>query len=137
MSEFLDGLKDSNGVVKVCAPMVRYSKLPFRLLVQEFGCDLAFSPMIMSESFAVSPKAQKNEFSTSTKEKGLIVQFAANQVYDFVRSDTIFDKTKPVSDASPMHCQCVPNACSMRLQHVPNALPMCSQCVPKTRPMRL
>ena len=56
--EFLDELKDKNGIVKICAPMVRYSKLPFRLLVSEYDCDLAFSPMIMAESFAVSQKAR-------------------------------------------------------------------------------
>ena len=56
--EFLDELKDKNGIVKICAPMVRYSKLPFRLLVREYDCDLAFSPMIMAESFAVSQKAR-------------------------------------------------------------------------------
>ena len=57
--EFFDSLKDKDGVVKICAPMVRYSKLPFRLLVREYGCDLAFSPMIMAESFSVSEKVYK------------------------------------------------------------------------------
>lgn len=84
--EFFDELKDKNGVVKICAPMVRYSKHPFRLLVREFGCDLAFSPMIMSESFAVSEKARLNEFTTSKKDQPLIVQFAANKVDQFVES---------------------------------------------------
>lgn len=87
--DFLDSLKDENGVVKICAPMVRYSKLPFRLLVREYGCDLAFSPMIMAESFAVSQKARENEFSTSTRDKPLIVQFASNTVDQFVEASKI------------------------------------------------
>ena len=84
--EFLENLKDENGVVKICAPMVRYSKLPFRLLVRKYGCDLAFTPMIMAESFANSQKARENEFSTSDNDTPLIVQFASNTIDQFVEA---------------------------------------------------
>ena len=37
---------------------VRYSKLPFRMLVRLYDVDVAFSPMIMSDSFSSSQKAR-------------------------------------------------------------------------------
>ena len=101
--EFFDNLKDKNGVVKICAPMVRYSKLPFRLLVREFGCDLAFSPMIMSESYAVSAQARLNEFTTCRNDRPLIVQFAANKVDDFVTSAQFVSE---YCDGVDLNCGC-------------------------------
>ena len=47
-------LFSSGEPVKICAPMVRYSKLGFRNLVRLYDCDLAFSPMIMADSFHMS-----------------------------------------------------------------------------------
>ena len=35
-------LFESGETVRICAPMVRYSKLAFRLLVRLYGCDIAF-----------------------------------------------------------------------------------------------
>jgi tRNA-dihydrouridine synthase len=40
--------------VTICAPMVRYSKLPFRLAVRKWGTDIAYTPMIMADSFVNS-----------------------------------------------------------------------------------
>ena len=51
--------------VRICAPMVRYSKLAFRNLVRLYDCDLAFSPMILADSFYQSQKARDNEFTTN------------------------------------------------------------------------
>ncbi|KAA1138907.1 hypothetical protein PGTUg99_028818 [Puccinia graminis f. sp. tritici] len=34
-------------VVHICAPMVRYSKLPFRQLVSEYETHITFTPMIL------------------------------------------------------------------------------------------
>ncbi len=102
--EFFDQIKDQkNGVVKICAPMVRYSKLPFRLLVREYGCDLAFSPMIMSESYAVSQKARLNEFTTNKRDRPLIVQFAANKVEHFVESAKLVSN---FCDGVDLNCGC-------------------------------
>jgi len=101
--EFFDSLKDKDGVVKICAPMVRYSKLPFRLLVREYGCDLAFSPMIMAESFSVSEKARLNEFTTCEKDRPLIVQFAANEVDQFVESSKLVSN---FCDGVDLNCGC-------------------------------
>lgn len=51
--------------LKICAPMVRYSKMEFRTLVRMYGVDLCFTPMIMADSFCQSNKARLNEFTTS------------------------------------------------------------------------
>lgn len=69
--------------VRICAPMVRYSKLAFRILSRLYGCDIAFSPMILADSFYNSQKARDNEFTTNDLDKPLIVQFAANQALHF------------------------------------------------------
>lgn len=76
-------LFENTSLVKVCAPMVRYSKLPFRLLVRKYGCDLAFSPMIISDSFIKAPQCRDIEFSTSKADRPLIVQLAAHNANDF------------------------------------------------------
>ena len=47
---------EGDDFVTVCAPMVRYSKLAFRLLVKDFGVDLAYSPMILADAFSKSQK---------------------------------------------------------------------------------
>jgi len=76
-------LFDRGKPVKICAPMVRYSKLAFRNLVRLYDCDLAFSPMILADSFYQSQKARDNEFTTNEADKPLIVQLAANNVEFF------------------------------------------------------
>ena len=79
-------LFDSDAPVKICAPMVRYSKLAFRNLVRLYGCDLTFSPMIMADSFFMSQKARDNELTTNTQDTPMIVQFAANKAHYFAGS---------------------------------------------------
>ena len=71
--------------IRICAPMVRYSKLPFRMLVRLYDCDIAYSPMIMADSFSSSEAARDNEFTTNSMDRPLVVQFASNNVDDFVR----------------------------------------------------
>lgn len=73
--------------VKVCAPMVRYSKVQFRNIVRKYGCDLCFSPMIVANSFVQSSKARDIEFTSFDgvlSDRPLIVQFASSCVKDFV-----------------------------------------------------
>ncbi|GLH10936.1 tRNA-dihydrouridine synthase [Gryllus bimaculatus] len=83
MSNQVMELLESNNLVKVCAPMVRYSKLPFRTLVRKYNCDICFTPMIIADSFVMSQSARNNEFCTSAGDRPLIVQFAANNPEDF------------------------------------------------------
>ncbi|XP_058276200.1 tRNA-dihydrouridine(20a/20b) synthase [NAD(P)+]-like isoform X2 [Hirundo rustica] len=55
----------SGQVVKICAPMVRYSKLAFRTLVRKYSCDLCYTPMIVAADFVRSAKARDSEFTTN------------------------------------------------------------------------
>jgi len=89
--------------VKICAPMVRYSKLPFRVLVRQYGCDLAFSPMILADSFYNSQKARDSEFVTAEDDRPLIVQFAAKESIHFSESAAMVEK---YSDGVDLNCGC-------------------------------
>lgn len=77
----LMALFDLGRPVTVCAPMVRYSKLPFRLLVRDWGCDVAYTPMIVADSFVNAPQARANEFSTCAEDRPLVAQFGANNAH--------------------------------------------------------
>ncbi|KAI8771698.1 tRNA-dihydrouridine(20a/20b) synthase [NAD(P)+] [Biomphalaria glabrata] len=90
-------------IVKVCAPMVRYSKLAFRKLVRKYDCDLAFTPMIVANSFIKSIKARDNDLTTSFDDKPLIVQFAANNAQDFAEATEI---VAPFVDGVDLNCGC-------------------------------
>jgi tRNA-dihydrouridine synthase 4 len=94
---------ENEKVVKICAPMVRYSKLPFRMLVREFGCDLAFTPMILADAFSASEACRNNEFTTNREDRPLIVQFAANKADDFVSAAKL---VSPYSDGVDLNCGC-------------------------------
>ena len=54
---------------QVAAPMVRFSKLPFRHLVRSWGADIVFTPMIMANSFVASAKARDVEFTTNAYDR--------------------------------------------------------------------
>lgn len=45
-------------MTRICAPMVRYSKQSFRQLVRLYGVDVAYTPMILADSFTKSAKAR-------------------------------------------------------------------------------
>ncbi|XP_002739522.1 tRNA-dihydrouridine(20a/20b) synthase [NAD(P)+]-like [Saccoglossus kowalevskii] len=90
-------------VLNISAPMVRYSKLAFRTLVRKYGCDVTFTPMIVSDSFIKSIKARDNEFSTHKGDQPLIVQFAANNTKDFV---TATELIAPFADGVDLNCGC-------------------------------
>ena len=96
-------LFDSKQVVRVCAPMVRYSKLPFRKLVRKYGCHVACTPMIVSESFINSEKARDVEFTTDSTDRPLIVQFAANNADDFSKAVSL---VAPYADGVDLNCGC-------------------------------
>jgi len=74
--------KENDTYVRVCAPMVRYSRLPFRQLVRSYGVDLVFSPMLISDSFLNSESARDADLRTNTTDGPLIVQFASNNGED-------------------------------------------------------
>ncbi|XP_054721936.1 tRNA-dihydrouridine(20a/20b) synthase [NAD(P)+]-like isoform X2 [Uloborus diversus] len=88
--------------VTMCAPMVRYSKLPFRLLVRKYACDVAFTPMIISHSFIESVKARDTDFTTNC-DRPLIVQFAARNGQELAEAAEIAYSS---SDGVDLNCGC-------------------------------
>jgi len=72
----------------ICAPMVRYSKLPFRKLVKLYGADIVYTPMIYAENFVASDLCRANEFTTDSSDSP-IVQFAAKDPIDFANAAEI------------------------------------------------
>ncbi|XP_068759376.1 tRNA-dihydrouridine(20a/20b) synthase [NAD(P)+]-like [Montipora capricornis] len=96
-------LFEERKVVRMCAPMVRYSKLAFRTLVRRYGCDLVFTPMIVSDCFVKSVKARDKELSTNTGDRPLVVQFAASNSRDFADAAEI---VAPFVDGFDLNCGC-------------------------------
>ena len=72
----------SRRYVTFAAPMVRYSKLPFRLLARHYGVDVCYTPMIIAAGFNRSPAARDIEFQTNALDQPLIVQFGADNAAD-------------------------------------------------------
>ncbi|XP_048863870.1 tRNA-dihydrouridine(20a/20b) synthase [NAD(P)+]-like isoform X1 [Brienomyrus brachyistius] len=90
-------------VVKICAPMVRYSKLAFRSLVRKYDCDVCFTPMIIAADFMRSAKARDSEFTTNQADRPLVVQFAANDPQTLAEAASA---VAPFSDGVDLNCGC-------------------------------
>ncbi|XP_077639757.1 tRNA-dihydrouridine(20a/20b) synthase [NAD(P)+]-like isoform X2 [Lonchura striata] len=93
----------SGQVVKICAPMVRYSKLAFRTLVRKYSCDLCYTPMIVAADFVRSAKARDSEFTTNKGDHPLIVQFAAKEAQVLCDAAHIIC---PFADGIDLNCGC-------------------------------
>ncbi|KTF76153.1 hypothetical protein cypCar_00049274 [Cyprinus carpio] len=89
--------------VRVCAPMVRYSKLAFRCLVRKYDCDVCFTPMIIAADFMRSAKARDSEFTTNKTDRPLIVQFAAKDAHTLAEAACV---VSPFSDGVDLNCGC-------------------------------
>ncbi|XP_077496662.1 dihydrouridine synthase 4 [Amblyomma americanum] len=96
-------LLNSGEMVKICAPMVRYSKQAFRHLVRRYDVDIAYTPMIVSDSFAKSQKARDAEFTTGQGDRPLIVQFAANNATDLANAAELVYR---YADGVDLNCGC-------------------------------
>ncbi|KAL6459737.1 hypothetical protein MHYP_G00314960 [Metynnis hypsauchen] len=96
-------LFESGKVVRVCAPMVRYSKLSFRCLVRKYGCDVCFTPMIVAADFMRSVKARDSEFTTDRSDRPLIIQFAAKDAQTLADAACV---VAPFSDGVDLNCGC-------------------------------
>lgn len=96
-------LLESNDLVKICAPMVRYSKQAFRMLVRKYSVDIAYTPMIISDSFVKSQKARDAEFTTGPGDRPLIVQFAANNATDLANAAEL---VHGYADGVDLNCGC-------------------------------
>lgn len=55
--------------INVCAPMVRYSKLPFRALVARYDTHITTTPMILATEFSRNARARDSDFSTNDAER--------------------------------------------------------------------
>jgi tRNA-dihydrouridine synthase 4 len=90
--------------VTFSAPMVRISKLPWRMLVRRHGCDVAYSQMIVAESFAVSHEARVADFQTSAVgDRPLVVQLAARDSVELSSATRILS---PYVDGIGINCGC-------------------------------
>ncbi|KAL1301713.1 hypothetical protein AAFC00_005922 [Neodothiora populina] len=87
----------------VAAPMVRYSKLPFRLLVRDYGVDITYTPMILAHEFIRHPVARASDFSTSPSEGVVIAQFASNDPTEFGRAAEMIS---PWVNGVDLNCGC-------------------------------
>ncbi|XP_061575262.1 tRNA-dihydrouridine(20a/20b) synthase [NAD(P)+]-like [Cololabis saira] len=94
---------ENGKVVKICAPMVRYSKLAFRSLVRKYNCDICFTPMIVATDFLRSNKARDSEFTTNERDRPLVVQFAAHDAQTLGDAASV---VAPFSDGVDLNCGC-------------------------------
>ena len=101
-TNIVDMLKEEK-ITRICAPMVRYSRLPFRLLVRKYKSDLAYTPMIVANSFVQSQKCFDANLTTNDLDTPLIAQFAANNATDFAAAAEI---SYPLVDGVDLNCGC-------------------------------
>ena len=101
----------------VAAPMVRYSKLPFRLLLRQYNVDVVYTPMILAAEFVRSAVARENDFTTCPLEREptvrrddaqeqqhvLIAQLASSSPLDFARAVELL---APWVDGVDLNCGC-------------------------------
>ena len=92
--------------------MVRYSKLPFRLLVRDYGVDVTYTPMILAHEFIRSQTARDSDFTTCPLERkttadgrahALLAQFASSDPTEFARAAELI---APWVDGVDLNCGC-------------------------------
>lgn len=90
--------------LKVCAPMVRYSKLCFRQLVNSRETDIVYTPMILSDVYKYSTVARSNEFLTNINvDNNVVVQFASAKPDDFIDASKL---VAPFCNGVDLNCGC-------------------------------
>lgn len=89
--------------LKVCAPMVRYSSLPFRHLVKLYKCDLTFTHMMLADCFSKAQSARDADFQYSETDRPLIAQFAASDPEYFASAAQLIS---PYVDGVDLNCGC-------------------------------
>ena len=87
----------------IAAPMVRYSKLPFRQLLRDYAVDLTFTPMLVAKEFIRHPHARYTEFSTNEHDRPMVAQFAAKDSITLSRAaEMVFQYV----DGVDLNCGC-------------------------------
>ncbi|KAG0218147.1 tRNA-dihydrouridine(20a/20b) synthase [NAD(P)+]-like protein [Mortierella sp. GBA43] len=89
--------------LNVCAPMVRYSKLPFRELVRRYNCDIVYTPMILADVFSASNYSRECEFSTNMLDDPVVIQFAASNGVDLANAAEL---AAPFVSGIDINCGC-------------------------------
>ncbi|KAI9027579.1 hypothetical protein CLU79DRAFT_739820 [Phycomyces nitens] len=92
-----------NERVNICAPMVRYSKLPFRELVLKYNVNISYTPMIIADVFKNSEFARESDFSTNANDNPVVVQFAANNGPDLAAAAEL---VAPYVGGIDINCGC-------------------------------
>lgn len=109
---FSQGEQNGGRPLHVSAPMVRYSKLPFRMLVREYGADVIFTPMMLARESNRSQIARDAEFTTHVwemmgaeqdKPVVIIAQFASSSPLEFARAAEMI---APWVDGVDLNCGC-------------------------------
>merc|ERR1719354_35992 len=68
-----------------------------------YGCGIAYTPMIVSDSFLKSEECRNVEFQTSKADTPLVVQFAASNAKDFAEASEL---VYPYSDGVGLNAGC-------------------------------
>ena len=70
----------------ICAPMVGASELAFRLLCRRYGTELAYTPMMNSELFAVDEEYRKEQFQCTQEDRPIVAHFSGNNAEIMVQA---------------------------------------------------
>ena len=62
----------------ICAPMVGASELAFRLLCRRYGTQLAYTPMMNSELFAIDEDYRNEQFQCTSEDRPIVAHFSGN-----------------------------------------------------------
>ncbi|OWA54768.1 tRNA-dihydrouridine(20a/20b) synthase [NAD(P)+]-like [Hypsibius exemplaris] len=89
--------------VTICAPMVEYSRVRFRNLTRRYGCDIAYSPMIIAEDFAANRIQRIREWETDDDDRPLIVQFGTKDPVAYADAAEI---VYPYCNGVDLNCGC-------------------------------
>lgn len=89
--------------VKMVSPMVRYSKMPFRVLCRKYHADLAFTPMILADDVSRKSVLLPEEFTTNAEDRPLVAQFATNKAIEL---GLAAEKLSPYIDGIDLNCGC-------------------------------
>lgn len=101
--DMFEDAKERGTYLRISAPMVRYSKLPFRLLVKRHGVDVVHTPMILANCFHKSALARAAEIQTCSEDRPLVVQFAASNAMDLRRAAELVTR---YVDGVDLNCGC-------------------------------
>ncbi|KAJ3248023.1 tRNA-dihydrouridine(20a/20b) synthase [NAD(P)+]-like protein [Chytriomyces hyalinus] len=95
--------KRSGGYLRICGPMVRYSKIAFRETCRLYGTDVAYTPMIISDVFKFSDISRSTEYRTNSRDNPVVVQFAASTPADWADATSL---VLPYCSGVNLNCGC-------------------------------